>query len=395
MRVLLFTGKGGVGKTTVAAATAARAAAAGERTLVMSTDPAHSLGDSFDMEIGSAPTPVADHLWAQQIDAQERLEDNWREIQDYMIQLMNWAGTETIQAEELTVLPGLDEIFALIDVKTHVESRGYDVLVVDCAPTAETLRLLSLPDVMQWYIERIFPVERRIVKTVRPLVSRVTSLPIAGDRVFDAIERLHRNLDAVKQILTDASTSSVRLVLNLEKMVIAEARRTYTYLGLFGYRVDAIVVNRVLPPDVTDPYFGKWKGIQAEHLATVHESFEPVPILSARLFDREMVGLSLLTEMGDEVYGELDATDVLYRDEPIRVRKRGTGYVLTLRLPFASRDDMDVHRRGEELFVRVGSYKRNLILPQTLKRMTVREANFAGDHLEILFGREPRPAEGR
>jgi arsenite-transporting ATPase len=393
VRVLLFTGKGGVGKTTVAAATAVRAAAGGARTLVMSTDPAHSLGDSFEMEIGSNPTRVSDGLWAQQIDAQERLEDNWREIQDYMIQLMNWAGTETIQAEELTVLPGLDEIFALIDVKTHVEGGAYDVLVVDCAPTAETLRLLSLPDVMQWYIERIFPVERRIVKTVRPLVSRVTTLPIAGDRFFDAVERLHRNLDAVKRILTDGSMSSVRLVVNLEKMVIAEARRTYTYLGLFGYRVDSVIVNRVLPPDVTDPYFGKWKDIQAEHLVTVHESFDPVPILSARLFDREMVGVSLLAEMGDEVYGDRDAAEVLYRDEPIRVRKRGTGYVLTMRLPFASRDDMDIHRRGDELFVRVGAYKRNLILPQSLKRMTVREANFAGDHLEILFGREPRPAE--
>jgi arsenite/tail-anchored protein-transporting ATPase len=393
MRVLLFTGKGGVGKTTVAAATAVRSAATGQRTLVMSTDPAHSLGDSFELEIGSDPTQISDLLWAQQIDAQERLEDNWREIQDYMIQLMNWAGTETIQAEELTVLPGLDEIFALIDVKTHVESGNYDVLIVDCAPTAETLRLLSLPDVMQWYIERIFPVERRIVKTVRPIMSRMTTLPIAGDRVFDAIERLHRNLDAVKKILTDETTSSVRLVVNLEKMVIAEARRTYTYLGLFGYRVDAVVVNRVLPPDVTDPYFGKWKDIQAEHLATVRESFEPVPILSARLFDREMVGVSLLEEMGTEVYGGLDAAEILYRDEPIRVRKRGTGYVMQIRLPFASRDDMDIHRRGEELFVRVGAYKRNLILPQTLKRMTVREANFAGDQLEILFGREPRPAE--
>jgi arsenite-transporting ATPase len=393
MRVLLFTGKGGVGKTTVAAATAVRAAAGGARTLVMSTDPAHSLGDSFEMEIGSSPTLVADRLWAQQIDAQDRLEDNWREIQDYMIQLMNWAGTETIQAEELTVLPGLDEIFALIDVKTHVESGAYDVLVVDCAPTAETLRLLSLPDVMQWYIERIFPVERRIVKTVRPIVSRVTTLPIAGDRVFDAIERLHRNLDAVKRILTDGSMSSVRLVVNLEKMVISEARRTYTYLGLFGYRVDSVIVNRVLPPDVTDPYFGKWKGIQAEHLATVHESFEPVPILQARLFDREMVGVTLLAEMAEEVYGARDATEVLFRDEPIRVRKRGTGYVLTMHLPFASRDDMDIHRRGEELYVRVGAYKRNLILPQSLKRMTVREANFAGDHLEILFGRDARPGE--
>ena len=394
MRVILFTGKGGVGKTTVAAATAVRAARSGKRTLVMSTDPAHSLGDSFEMEIGSWPTLISENLWAQQIDAQERLEGNWREIQDYFIQLMNWAGTETIQAEELTVIPGLDEIFRLIDVRTHVESGDYDMLVVDCAPTAETLRLLSLPEIMNWYIERVFPVERRVVKTIRPIVSRMTSLPIAGDQVFAAIERLHRNLDTVKQILTDENVSSVRLVVNPEKMVIAEARRTYTYLGLFGYRVDGVVVNRIIPDEVVDPYFGKWKDVQAEHLATVHESFEPVPILTARLFDREMIGLPLLVEMGDEVYGDLEATDILYRDDPINVRKRGTGYVLSIRLPFVSRDEMDIHRRGEELFVRVGSYKRNLILPQTLKRMVVREANFAGDHLEILFGRSPRSEAG-
>jgi arsenite-transporting ATPase len=242
---------------------------------------------------------------------------------------------------------------------------------------------------MNWYIDRIFPVQRGVVKAVRPVVSRMTSLPIAGDRVFAAVERLHHNLEAVKVILTDEDVSSVRLVLNLEKMVIAEARRTYTYLGLFGYRVDAVIVNRIIPADVTDPYFGKWKDIQAEHLATVHESFDPVPILKARLFDREMVGAPLLIEMGEEVYGDLDASGVLYKDDPIRVRKKGTGYILSMRLPFVSRDSMDIHRKGEELFVRVGSYKRNLILPQTLKRMVVREANFSGDQLEIAFGREP------
>src|SRR6185436_17422106 len=389
MRVILFTGKGGVGKTTVAAATAVRAARSGKRTLVMSTDPAHSLGDSFEEEIGSSPTQLGENLWAQQIDAQDRLEGNWREIQDYFIQLMNWAGTETIQAEELTVIPGLDEIFSLIDIRTHVESGAFDMLVVDCAPTAETLRLLSLPEIMNWYIERVFPVERRVVKTIRPIVSRMTSLPIAGDQVFAAVERLHSNLDRVKQILTDEKVSSVRLVVNPEKMVIAEARRTYTYLGLFGYRVDAVVANRILPTDVTDPYFGKWKDIQAEHLATVHESFEPVPILEARLFDREMVGVRLLGEMADEIYAERDATSVLYHDDPIQVSKRAGGYVLRMKLPFITGGDLNVHRRGDELFVRVGSYKRNLLLPQTLKRLAVRGANLVEDHLEIGF-EQPR-----
>jgi arsenite-transporting ATPase len=277
-------------------------------------------------------------------------------------------------------------------VKTHVEGGRYDLLVVDCAPTAETLRLLSLPEVMNWYIERIFPVERRVVKTLRPIVTKMTTLPIAGDRFYSAVERLHRNLNAVHRILTDEAGSTVRLVVNPEKMVISEARRTYTYLGLFGYRVDAVIVNRIIPEDVTDPYFGKWKDIQAEHLQTVRESFEPVPILTARLFDREMVGLPLLEDMGVEVYGERPVTDILFRDDPIRVRRRAGGYVLTMRLPFVSREDMDIHRRGDELFVRVGSYKRSLILPQTLQRMEVRGANFVADHLEIAFARPPGSA---
>src|SRR5919197_60478 len=388
MRVLLFTGKGGVGKTTIAAATAVRAARAGRRTLVMSTDPAHSLADSFDVELGPASRQVAPNLWAEQIDAQERLEANWREIQEYMVSLMNWAGVDAIQAEELSVLPGLAKIFSLIDVKRYVDAADHDLLVVDCAPTAETLRLLSLPEIMNWYIERIFPVERRVVKTIRPMLSRITTLPIAEDRVFGAVERLHRNLDAVRRILNDERVSSVRLVVNPEKMVIAEARRTYTYLSLFGYRVDSVVVNRIIPDEVEDPYFGKWKDIQTEHLQTVRESFEPVPILTARLFDREMVGLELLGEMGQEVYGDRDATEILHRDEPIRVRKRGPSYVLSLRLPFVEREDLDVDRKADELHIRVGSYKRNMVLPQTLKRLEVQGANFVEDRLEVRFGKD-------
>jgi arsenite-transporting ATPase len=359
----------------------------------MSTDPAHSLADSFEHDIADSPTQVERNLWAEQIDAQARLESNWREIQDYFIQVMNWAGVETIQAEELSVIPGLDEIFSLIDVKRHVDEASWDLLVVDCAPTAETLRLLSLPEVMNWYIERIFPMQRRVSKAVRPVVTRMTSMPIAGDRFYNAVERLHRNLEAVHSILTDETGSSVRLVVNPEKMVISEARRTYTYLGLFGYRVDAVVVNRIIPEDVTDPYFGKWKDIQAEHLQTVRESFEPVPILTSRLFDREIVGVDLLDDLATEVYGERNVTEVLYRDDPIRVRRRSGGYVLSMRLPFVSRDDMDIHRRGDELFVRVGWYKRNLILPATLQRLVVRGASFLDDRLEISFG-APERAEG-
>jgi arsenite/tail-anchored protein-transporting ATPase len=385
MRILLFTGKGGVGKTTIAAATALRAAQAGHRTLITSTDPAHSLADSFDIALGDEVSEIRKNLWAEQIDAQSRLESNWRDIQEYIISFLNWAGIDAIEAEELSVIPGLDEIFSLTDVKRHVESGLFDLLVIDCAPTAETLRLLSLPEVMNWYIERIFPVERKVVKTIRPILTRITTMPIAEDRIFAAVERLHRNLEGVGKLLRDEERASVRLVVNPEKMVIAEARRTYTYLSLFGYRVDAIVANRIIPGDVTDPYFGKWKEIQNEHLATIRESFQPVPVLTARLFEQEMVGFDLLKRMGDDVYEDADETKVFHLDEPIRVQKRGGWYVLSLQLPFTDRAQLDIHRKAEELVVRVGSYKRTLILPHALQRLEIREARFVEDRLEIRF----------
>ena len=385
MRILLFTGKGGVGKTTVAAATAVQAARAGKRTLVTSTDPAHSLADSFGIEMGDQVSEIEPNLWAEQIDAQARLEQNWRDIQEHVISLLNWMGVDTVEAEELSVIPGLDEIFSLTDMRRHVESGKYDLLVIDCAPTAETLRLLSLPEVMNWYIERIFPIQRGVVKTIRPVLTRVTTMPIPDDRIFNAVMRLHRNLETVRKILVDEKQSSVRLVVNAEKMVIAEARRTYTYLSLFGYRVDAIVANRIIPEDVTDPYFGKWKEIQAEHLGTIRDSFEPVPILTARLFEQEIVGSELLEELGAEVYGDRDASAILHRYQPIRVRKRGPYYVLSMRLPFVQRDSLDIHRKGDELYVRVGSYKRSLVLPHALQRLDVRQARFVDEGLEVRF----------
>jgi arsenite-transporting ATPase len=385
MRILLFTGKGGVGKTTVAAATAVRAARAGRRTLITSTDPAHSLADSFGVELGDRISEVEPNLWAEQIDAQARLEQNWRDIQEHVISLLNWMGVDSVEAEELSVIPGLDEIFSLTDMRRHVDSGKYDLLVIDCAPTAETLRLLSLPEVMNWYIERIFPIQRGVVKTIRPVLTRVTTMPIPDDRIFNAVMRLHRNLEAVRKILVDEKQSSVRLVVNAEKMVIAEARRTYTYLSLFGYRVDAVIANRIIPDHVTDPYFVKWKEIQAEHLTTIRDSFQPVPILTARLFDQEIIGGDLLEELGQEVYGDSEGSEILHRDQPIRVRKRGAYYVLSMRLPFADREDLDIYRKGDELYVRVGSYKRNLILPHALQRLEIRQARFVEEGLEIRF----------
>ncbi len=396
MRILLFTGKGGVGKTTVAAATAARAAALGHRTLVMSTDPAHSLADSFDTELTPEPREVAPGLWAEQIDSQARLEANWREIQDYVVNLLNWGGVDTVEAEELSVIPGLDELFSLIDISRYQRRGEYDMLVVDCAPTAETLRLLSLPEALGWYIDRLFPSSRRLATVARPLINRFGNLPpIASDAVFAAVERLYRNLERVRTLLAEPKSSTVRLVVNPEKMVVAEARRTYTYLSLFGYRVDAVVVNRLLPAEITDPYFGKWKEIQAEHFHTITESFAPLPILTCRLFDDEMVGLDRLAAVAAEVYGGQDPAGVLATSEPMRVTKERGGYALRLDLPFADRGDLDVLRKADELYVKVGAFKRNVLLPQALQPLEVVAANLRNGTLVVRFAApDPKPAAG-
>ena len=393
MRVILLTGKGGVGKTSVAAATALATAESGLRTLALSTDPAHSLGDSFDLPVGPDPTPIAPGLDVLQLDAQARLEDNWRDIQDYLIALLRWSGIGEVQAEELSVLPGLEEIFSLIDVQRYAAEGRYDVIVVDCAPTAETLRLLSLPDALGWYMERIFPIERKVAKVVRPVLGQMTSMPLPEDGLHGSVERLYRDLEDVRDLLADTETTSVRLVTNAEKMVVAEARRTYTYLSLFGYHVDAVVVNRLLPDDVTDPWFAKWKTRQAEHLASIREGFGEVPVLTAPLFDDEMVGLPALKRFGHAVYGDAKPHEILYRGSPLTFEPTGEGWLLGVALPFVAKGEVDAFHRGDELYVKVGPYTRSILLPAALRRCDIAGAGLRDGRLEVRFA--PRPSSRR
>lgn len=384
-RILLFTGKGGVGKTTASAATALRCADAGLRTLALSTDPAHSLGDAFDVPLGPLEAPVVDGLWAQQLDAQDRMEDAWVEIQRYLVEVFRWAGVEGLEAEELSVVPGLDEIFALSDIKQHATSGEWDVVVVDCAPTAETIRLLSLPDVLGRYMERVFPVGRTINRVVSPLMSRVTSLPVAGDEVWAATERFHERLAGVRELLTDGRRASVRLVVNPERMVIAEARRTHTYLSLFGYHVDAVVANRLLPDAVSDPWFARWKAAHAEHLAEIEQGFAPVPVLRVPLQPTEQVGAAALRAFADQLYGDEDPTARFGRREPMRVRRQGDLAHLEIDLPFSDRDELDLGRAGDELLIRVGPYRRAVVLPDTLRRREVASARLHEGRLQVTF----------
>ena len=386
MRVILFTGKGGVGKTTVASATALQIAATGRKTLLMSTDPAHSIADAFNVELTSDASEVTTNLWAEQIDPQKRLEENWRDIQEHVVAVLNWAGLAEVEAEELSIIPGLDELFALADVKRHHDDDPYDALVIDCAPTGETLRLLSLPDIIQWYMERIFPIERRVMGALRPVAKRITSLPLPDDKVYAAVRRFYDKLDGVRRVLTDSRDTSVRLVVNPERMVIAEAQRTFTYLSLFGYRVDAIVVNRLLPDEIADPYFERWKQIQQEHLRTIETSFHPVPVLTARLHDTELSGAHAMAGLGAEIYEDLEAGDVLHHDEPMSIVKDGADYRLQLRLPLTSKENLDLSAKGDELFIKVGHYRRTVMLPKVLAARQIVSARLEQQRLEVVFG---------
>ena len=384
MRTILYTGKGGVGKTSVAAATALKAVGSGKKVLVMSTDPAHSLSDAFDVEVGPGPRELAPGLWAQETDYTAMLEDNWAEIQAYMTTVFEWQGANTLAAEELALLPGMDELFGLLMVRRHHREDNYDALIVDAAPTGETLKLLSLPDQMSWYVEKIFPIQRRAAKLVRPFANRARSLPpFPEDSVFAAGKRFYEAIAGVEEILTDRENASVRLVANAEKMVIAEARRAYTYLNLYDYGVDAIVVNRLLPDEVSDPYFDRWREAQKEHLETIESSFSPIPILKARLFDREMYGLDALDVLAEDVFEGVEPLQMLFHGATHDIVKQDGGYDVVLNLPLAEKEDVDLSKRGAELFVRVGGYKRNILLPDSLSRLHAAGATIEEGRLTV------------
>jgi len=386
MRIVLVTGKGGVGKTTVAAATALASADSGRRTLVTSTDPAHSLSDALMVTLGSEPTDVVEGLQGQQIDTQRQLDRYWGSIRNQLIEVFDWGGAAGIEAEEFLVFPGMDELFALLEVNRHARSGEYDVLVVDCAPTAETLRLLSLPEVLSWYFEKVMPTERRLMRAARPLLHRLTDLPVPEDEVFSAAQSVFENIEEVKELMSQPEVTTARLVVNPEKMVIDEARRTYAYLGLFGYGVDGVVVNRVLPDEVEDPYFERWRAIQKGHLDTVDDAFADLPRLRLRLFDDEMVGVERLRVMAGELYGEKDPIDDFAATSPFRVVESEGSVTMELDVPFVDKSELDVFRHGHELYVQLGSYRRSFLLPDALHRREIVKARLDEGTLGVTFG---------
>jgi arsenite-transporting ATPase len=377
-RTILYTGKGGTGKTSVAAATARRCAAAGLRTVVLSTDPAHSLSDSLEAPLGADPTQVEPNLFGQEVQAQEEMERHWQGVQGWLGELLAERGVDRNSAEELTVPPGMDELFSLLWIKRHHDEGEFDCVIVDCAPTGETLRLLSFPDVVTWWLERILPSQKRLAPFARALFD----MPLPGDAVFEDVERLARNLVAMNGILRDRARTSVRLVMSPDRMVVKEAMRTFTYLNLYGYLTDAVVVNRLLP---AEGYFAGWRVAQDEQLETVRSAFAPVPVLTADYFEREVVGPEMLDRLAGAVFGDRDSAAVLHdRLSQELVTDNGSA-TLRVDVPFAERGDLSLKKIGLEVIVRVGAQKRTIMLPPALAAYAAAGARFADGSLEISF----------
>ena len=389
MRVLLMTGKGGVGKTSVAAATGLRCAELGYKTLVLSTDPAHSLADSFDMELGHEPRLVQPNLWGAELDALMELEGNWGAVKRYITDVLQARGLEGIEAEELAILPGMDEIFSLVRMKRHHDEGEYDVLIIDSAPTGTALRLLSLPEVAGWYMRKLYKPFQAVSEVLRPLVEPLFR-PVAGfslptREVMDAPYEFYEQLVELEKVLTDAATTSVRLVTNPEKMVIKESLRAHAYLSLYNVGTDLVIANRIIPEEVQDPFFQRMKEKQQEYKQEIHDDFRPLPVKEVPLFAEEMCGLEALHRLKDTLYKDEDPAQVYYKETTLRVVQEANNYSLELYLPGIPKDKIELSKSADELNIRIGNHRRNLVLPQALAALQPSGAKMEDDYLKIRF----------
>ena len=391
MRIIFFAGKGGVGKTSVAAATGVRTAEMGHRTIVMSLDIAHSLSDIFDLEKGlldlnrGKPLEVGDNLWIQELDVQEEVTKNWKEIHKYLSLLLNTTGLDEILAEELAILPGMEEVSLLLYINRYVKEKDFDVIILDCAPTGESIRFISIPTALEWYIKKIFKMERTLAKYVGPLAKRVYDVPIPGDEYFAAIEHLFERLQGVDRILADSETTSVRLVTNPEKIVLKETQRAFMYFCLYKMNIDAVVMNRLLPDDVTDDYFRSWRENQRRYFEKAEDYFHPVPIFPVNLFRGEILGYERLRHLAHEIYGEKNPLDRFFTGEPYELTKKDGGYELKMKLPFAGGENVELNKVSDELIIRVGGFKRHMLLPRQVATSGSVKAKLEGHHLSIFF----------
>ena len=391
MRLILYLGKGGVGKTTTAAATAMRAAELGHRTLVVSTDVAHSLADALDHPLGPLPTQLSDRLWGQEINVLDEVRQHWGELRNYLAGLLRRRGVDDVASEELAIIPGMEEVVSLLHIRKQAREGNFDAVIVDAAPTGETIRLLTMPETFQWYAARVMDWDPGTMNIAKPLVRTL----IPATNVFDTLQRLTKGVEALRETLTDPEISSYRLVVNAERMVIKEAQRAATYLALFGYPVDGVVLNRLLPwGAVQGDFMQRLHDMQAGYRQQVHDLFAPLPIWEAPHYPRDVKGLDDLAEIGRELFKDDDPTKVFFRGSTQEIVKDGEEYVMRLPLPHVEIGKVSMTKRGDELFIAIGNFKRDMILPLTLAERPARRAVFKNGVLEVRVGapETPQPA---
>jgi arsenite-transporting ATPase len=384
-----MTGKGGVGKTSVAAATGLRCAELGYKTLVLSTDPAHSLADSFDLELGHEPVLVRPNLWGAELDALMELEGNWGAVKRYITQVLQARGLDGVQAEELAILPGMDEIFGLVRMKRHYDEGDFEILIIDSAPTGTALRLLSLPEVGGWYMRRFYKPLQGMSAALRPLVEPffkpIVGFSLPDNEVMDAPYEFYEQIEALEKVLTDNTKTSVRLVMNPEKMVIKESLRAHAYLSLYNVATDLVIANRIIPDAVNDPFFQQWKTNQNNYKQEIYSNFHPLPIKEVPLFSQEMCGLTALEKLKEILYQDEDPTQVYYRENTVQIVQDKDGYSLELYLPGIPKEQVQLNKTGDELNIRIGNHRRNLVLPQALAALQPAGAKMEADYLKIRF----------
>lgn len=383
MRLILYLGKGGVGKTTTAAATAVRASELGYRTLVVSTDVAHSLADALDAPLGPLPTQLADKLWGQEINVLEEVRQHWGELRTYLATLLRRRGMDEVVADEMAIIPGMEEVVSLLHIRHQAKEKNFDVVIVDAAPTGETVRLLTMPDTFKWYAARVMDWEPETLKVARPLMKTL----VPATDVFSSLERLSKGVEALQETLTNADVSSYRLVVNPERMVIKEAQRASTYLSLFGYPIDGVVLNRVLPIEAAEGAFMKELArIQQDYRSQVYDIFTPLPIWESPHLARDISGLQDLSEVGNALFKDVDPVKVQFKGTTQEIVKDGEDYIMRIPMPHVELGKVSLTKRGDELFIEIGNFRRDMILPMALADRPANRASFRSGMLEVRFG---------
>jgi arsenite/tail-anchored protein-transporting ATPase len=386
MRIILYTGKGGVGKTSIAAATACKIAKDGKRVLIMSTDAAHSLGDSFDIKLGNTPIQLNENLYAMEIDALIENEKLWGNLKGYLEKLFMAKAGKTIETEELLVFPGLEDLVALIKIKELYDQGEYDVLIVDCAPTGETMSLLKFPDLFKWWMEKFFPMKRKAAKIVRPVIQTTMKIPLPDDKSFDDFENIYEKIEELHSLILDKDIVSIRIVTTPEKIVIKEAKKSFSYLHLFDYNVDAVIINKVFSEESSKGYFEKWINIQKESIKDIYDSFKPIPVFQLELMNNEIRKYENLLKVGEQIYKDYSPQDIFYKGKIFEVNKSdGEGYELVINMPFVDKKDLNMFHKGDELTIAIKNEKRSFILPTKLYSKEITKAGYSDGKLIINF----------